>query len=178
MDWCISFTRKIQHGSDWERSRTQGPKNVHNFLVTVRPVSWACGHGTEMLLILKKYFRPDYSRGSLRYDSPTKCPTILYGVNLWLKPVPLITWKIIYGFTWDGLRFGQRLRITFHITWIGDIVQFCLTTGVYCYTRLTHLNKWNRLNLWRHNWSFPVKFYYLYFNLTYECKVFRRRFAV
>ena len=60
VDWCICFTRKIQHGGDWERSRHQGQKNVHNFLMTVRPLSWACGHETEMLLILK---------------------------NLWLKPV-------------------------------------------------------------------------------------------
>ena len=56
MDGCICFTRKIQHGCDWERSRPQGPKNVHNFLLTVRPLSWACGHGTEMLLIQKKTF--------------------------------------------------------------------------------------------------------------------------
>ena len=56
VDGCICFTRKIQHGGDWERSRPQGPKNVHNFLMTVRPLSWACGHGTEMLLILKKNY--------------------------------------------------------------------------------------------------------------------------
>ena len=54
VDWCICFTRKIQHGGEWERSRPQGPKNVHNFLMTVRHLSWACGLGTEMLLILKK----------------------------------------------------------------------------------------------------------------------------
>ena len=61
VDGCICFTRKIQHGSDWERSRPQGPKNVHNFSMTMRPLSLACGHGTEMFLILKKYFWPDYS---------------------------------------------------------------------------------------------------------------------
>ena len=62
VDGRICFTRKIQHGGDWERSRPQRPKNVHNFLMTVRPLSWACGHGTEMLLILKKnYFWPDSS---------------------------------------------------------------------------------------------------------------------
>ena len=87
MDGCICFTRKIQHGGDWERSRPQGPKNVHNFLMTVRPLSWACGHGTKILLILKKLFLiwllPDISR----YDSPKKCPMVLYAVNLWLKPV-------------------------------------------------------------------------------------------
>ena len=52
VDWCICFTRKIQHCGDWERSRPQDPKNVHNFLMTLRPLTWACGHGTEMLLII------------------------------------------------------------------------------------------------------------------------------
>ena len=62
VDGCICLTRKIQHGGDWERSRTQGPKNVDNFLMTLRSLSWACGHGTEKLLIQKKnYFWPDYS---------------------------------------------------------------------------------------------------------------------
>ena len=56
VDLCIYFTRKIQHGGDWERSRPQGPKNVHNFLLTVLPLSWARGHVTEVLLILKKLF--------------------------------------------------------------------------------------------------------------------------
>ena len=53
----------------------------------VRSLSLACEHVTEMLLILKKYFRPDYSTISLIYDRPKKCPMILYTVNLWLKPV-------------------------------------------------------------------------------------------
>ena len=74
VDGCICCTRKIQHGGDWERSRPQGPKNVHNFLMTVRPLSWSCGHGSEMLLILKKtvltWLLPDI----FRYDSPKKCP--------------------------------------------------------------------------------------------------------
>ena len=35
MDRCICFTQKIQHGGEWEQSWPQGPKNVHNFLVTV-----------------------------------------------------------------------------------------------------------------------------------------------
>ena len=35
----------------------------------------------------KIYFRPDDPRASLRYDSPKKCPTILYRVNLWLETV-------------------------------------------------------------------------------------------
>ena len=39
----------------WQRAiPPQGPKNVYNFLMTVRPLSWAWGHRTEMLLILKK----------------------------------------------------------------------------------------------------------------------------
>ena len=55
--------------------------------MTVRAVSWACGHFNEMLLIQKKKFLPNYSVASLTYDRQKKCPTILYGVNLWLKPV-------------------------------------------------------------------------------------------
>ena len=81
----ICFSRKIQHGGDWEQSRPQGPKNVHNFLMTVRPLSWACGHGAEMLLILKKLFLTWLLPDIFRYDSPKKCPTILYVVNMWLK---------------------------------------------------------------------------------------------
>ena len=91
VDWCICFTRKIKHGGDSERSRPQGPKNVHNFLMTVRPLSWACGHGTEMLLILKKLFLTRLFPDIFRYDSPKKCTTNLYAVNLWLKPVSA-TW--------------------------------------------------------------------------------------
>ena len=48
---------------------------------------WACGHGTEMLLILKKIFLSWFFPNIFRYDSPKKCPTILYAVNLWLKSV-------------------------------------------------------------------------------------------
>ena len=84
LDWCICFTRKIQHGGDWERSL---PKNVHNFLMTERPLSWACRHGTEMLLILKYPNLTWLFSDIFRYDSPKKCPTILFTVNLWLKPV-------------------------------------------------------------------------------------------
>ena len=51
-----ALPRKFQHGGDWEWSRPHDPKNVHNFLIAVRPLSWACGHGTKMLLILKKTF--------------------------------------------------------------------------------------------------------------------------
>ena len=59
------------------------------FLITVRKISPACDLVAKMLLSTdykKQYFRPDYSRPNLRYDRPKKCPTILYEVNLWLKP--------------------------------------------------------------------------------------------
>ena len=56
-------------------------------VMTVRPQSWACGHGTEKLLILKKLFSIWLFSDIFRYDSPKKCPTNLYAVNLWLKPV-------------------------------------------------------------------------------------------
>ena len=87
VDWCICFTRKIQHGGDWERSRPQGPKNVSNFLMTVRPFSWACGNKTEMLLILKKLFSVWlFVRKSYLWPSK-EMSTILHEVNLRLKPV-------------------------------------------------------------------------------------------
>ena len=40
-----------------------------------------------MLLILKKLFSTWLFHDIFRYDSPKKCPTILYADNLWLKPV-------------------------------------------------------------------------------------------
>ena len=64
--------------------------------MSMRPLSWACGHGTEMLLILKiSIFDLIMPRYSQIWQS-----TILYAVNLWLKPVsatgtahvPLYTW--------------------------------------------------------------------------------------
>ena len=57
------------------------------FLMAVRPLSWACVHGTEMLLILKNIFLPWLFSDIFRNDSPKKCLTILYADNLWLKPV-------------------------------------------------------------------------------------------
>ena len=52
--------------------------------MTVRPLSWACGYGTEMLLkLFSTWLFPDV----FRYDSPKKCPTVLFAVNLWQKPV-------------------------------------------------------------------------------------------
>ena len=71
--------------------------------MTVRAVRRSCGHGAEMLLIKNNYFRPDYSRVSLRYDRPKKSPTILYASNLWLKPVSATgaslyeSWLLLYS---------------------------------------------------------------------------------
>ena len=42
-------------------------------------MSWACGHITEMLLIKKDYFRPDYSKASLRYDVQKKSHDFVLG---------------------------------------------------------------------------------------------------
>ena len=39
----------FHHDSDGERSRSQGPKNVHSVLTTVWAVSWACWHVTWWL---------------------------------------------------------------------------------------------------------------------------------
>ena len=50
-------------------------------------LSWACGLGTEILLILKNLYLTWLLPDMLQYDSPKKCLTILYAVNLWLKPV-------------------------------------------------------------------------------------------
>ena len=64
---------------------TSRSENFHNFLMSVRPLSWACGHGNEMLLILKKIFSTWLFSDIFRYDSPDKCPTILYAINLGLS---------------------------------------------------------------------------------------------
>ena len=40
-------------------------KNGHNFLMSVRPLSWACGHGTEVLLWQPKEMSHDFVRGQL-----------------------------------------------------------------------------------------------------------------
>ena len=124
VDWCICFTRKIQQGGDWERTRPQGPINVHNFLVTVRPLSWACRHGTEMLLILKKnYFQPDHGPYFPIWQSK-KCPTILYAVNLWLKPV-------------SATGASLQCRI-FKCLSLSNTVVFLVTLIYHCLSRLYH----------------------------------------
>ena len=53
---------------------------------------------TDSKKIFSTWLFPDF----FRYDSPKKCPTILYAVNLWLKPVSAI------GATQDQ---NVRLRI-------------------------------------------------------------------
>ena len=40
-----------------------------------------------MLLIVKNLFLTWLLPDIFRYDSPMKCPTILYAINLWLKPI-------------------------------------------------------------------------------------------
>ena len=40
-----------------------------------------------MLLFLKNIFSTRLFHDIFRYDSPKKCPTILYAVNLWLKSI-------------------------------------------------------------------------------------------
>ena len=59
VDGCISFTRKNPTWR-WLRAVSDPDPKVREmsiiFYLTVRPLSWACGHGTEMLLILKKLF--------------------------------------------------------------------------------------------------------------------------
>ena len=82
-----------------ERSRPQGPKNVHNFLMTVRPLSWACGHGTEMLLILKNYFWPDYSQifsdMTVQRNVPRFFMRSICGWNLF-QPLGLLSFMISF----------------------------------------------------------------------------------
>ena len=89
VDWCSCFTPKIQHGGDWERPRPQARKNFHNFLMTVRTLSWACDLVPEMLLILKKNIFDLIIRPEGLFMTVKKCPTFLYAVNMWLKPLSL-----------------------------------------------------------------------------------------
>ena len=83
VDWYICFTRKIQHGGDWEQSCHQYPNYVHNFLMTVRAVNWACGHVTEMLLFLKKTVQ----RQSVAEICFSHWDLVVAWFYLWLKPV-------------------------------------------------------------------------------------------
>ena len=76
--------------STWRRLRaisTPRSEKCPYFLMTVRPLSWAFGHGTEMLPTLKNLFSTWIFSDIFSYDSPKKCTIILCAVNLWLKPV-------------------------------------------------------------------------------------------
>ena len=78
------FSRKIQHIGDWEWSRLQCPKNVHNFLMTVRKMSWACDLVAEMLLILKKNIFHLIIRGQnmkVKINAPRFCMGSICGWN-------------------------------------------------------------------------------------------------
>ena len=91
---------------------TPRSENDHNFLMTVRPLSWACGHATEMLLILKKIFSTWIFSDIFRYDSPKKCPPILYTVSLWLKPVSDTEARLDrYLCEWLVLAWPARARV-------------------------------------------------------------------
>ena len=69
--------------SDLDPKVLQCPKTL---LMAVRKMSLESDLVAEMLLMLKKKIRPDYSRTSLRYDRPRKCATILYGINTRFHP--------------------------------------------------------------------------------------------
>ena len=61
MPWITVFVspEKInvfQDSGDWEWSRPQGPKIVHNFVMTTWKLSWACDFVAKKLLILTKIF--------------------------------------------------------------------------------------------------------------------------
>ena len=65
VDWCLCFTWKFQHGGDWERSRPQSPKNVHNFFsncanteLSMQALNWNVTDSKKMIfdLIMPRYF--------------------------------------------------------------------------------------------------------------------------
>ena len=146
VDGCICYTRKIQHGRDWERSRSQGQKNAHNFLMTVRPLNWACGYGTEMLLILKKLFSSSLLPDILRYDSSKKCPTILYAVNLWLMFQPLGLQMGADRVWWAATCNHWRKSHKTVKCWIFVMLYYYITTTWICfYTDLQFWNKYKTL---------------------------------
>ena len=60
-----------------------------------------------MLLILKKLFLTSLLPDIFRYDSLKKCPTILYAVNLWLKPVSAngaSLCHVLKNYNWSNLQ--------------------------------------------------------------------------
>ena len=126
-------------------------KNAHNFFLTVRPLSWACGHGTEMLLILRKLFLTWLLSNIFRYDSPKKCPTILYAANplglLWMECyIPCCTWWYKSQQVWDV-----------YLDWVFQ----CLATSATLVKHWDNLDWtsrvcWDDIPWWYHGWLWSV----------------------
>ena len=100
----------------WLRAtKPQGPKNVHNFLKTVRAVSWDCGHVTQMLLIIKKTIFDLIIRGqvldmTVQRNVPRFCTRSICGWNLF-QPLGLpVSWIKANTERWPRvhLMLGQR----------------------------------------------------------------------
>ena len=90
----------------------------------------------------KKHFsRPDYTRPSLRYDRPKKCPTILYGVYLWMKPsatlVLFSSAKLCPDRLWLLAKFQMRHRLIRGLqqSW-HNIIYDALPVKVYIFPEL------------------------------------------
>ena len=86
---------------------TESDKNVHNFLMTVRPLSWACGHGRPYWNVTdskKKLFSTWLFPDKFRYDSPKKCPAILYAelFSTWLFPD-----RPIFRYIWQSKKISH-----------------------------------------------------------------------
>ena len=62
--WKINV---FQHGGDWERSRVQDLQNVHNYLLALLKINWACHHVAEILLIVIKPTIDLINRGLVLY---------------------------------------------------------------------------------------------------------------
>ena len=80
--------------------------------MTMRPLSWACGHGNEMLLIKNKYSRPDYSPiisdMTVQRNVPRFCRRSICGWNLF-QPLGL-------GQKWNESGFRPPL-CTYRLNW-------------------------------------------------------------
>ena len=114
----------FQHGGDWERSRPQGSKNVHTFLMTLRPLSWACGHGTEMLLILKKTI----------FDLIIPRHIQIWQSNLWLKPVPATgASSLLDAIMWNAVTSSETV-----LNWKSVKTRLCKTPSpiLHCISQL------------------------------------------
>ena len=66
-------------------------------------------------------FWPDYSGASLRYDCTKKCPTILYGDNLWLKPLSATGANdnlTIWNYMFDNKINEWNMLCTLRLNWV------------------------------------------------------------